>query len=261
MGEAVALPAILRETSGVAVGVRDPSVLWTHTDDGTGLWAIRRDGTSIAGMPVRAPLLDWEDIEIAPCGAGPACLYLADTGDNAERRASGSASIVRVREPVPEIGAEVPAEVFPIRYPDGPRDVEALFVLPGERVHVVTKGRQHPITVYRYPGGLRPDTVTLVEVQRLTAGAQSLLAQVTGASASRDGSVVAIRTYEALRFYSVDADTLALRNDGVVNLRTLEETQGEGVALGEAGLVVLTSEGGPLGGPASMRTLRCTLDG
>lgn len=57
------------------------------------------------------------------------------------------------------------------------------------------------------------------------------------------------------------ADTLARRANGIVNLRTLQEIQGEAVALGPDGLVVLTSEGGPLGGPASMRLLRCAVGG
>jgi hypothetical protein len=86
---------------------------------------------------------------------------------------------------------------------------------------------------------------------------------VTGASASTDGSLVAIRTYESLQVYRVDpvGGTLAPLPNGLVNLRTLEEIQGEGVGLGPDGLVVLTSEGGPLGGPASMRLLRCQLGG
>jgi hypothetical protein len=144
-----------------------------------------------------------------------------------------------------------------MRLPDGARDIEALFVLPGERIHLVTKGRRHPLTVYRYPPPLRPDTVTLEEVQQLSDGPRSLLAQVTGASASADGSLVAVRTYQSLEFFTVVADTLARRPNGVVNLRPLEEIQGEAVALGPDGLVVLTSEGGPLGGPPSMRILRC----
>jgi hypothetical protein len=255
------LPPALRETSGIAVGIRDPTVLWTHTDDGAGLWAIDRAGAVIAAMAVRAPLQDWEDIEVAPCAVAGSCVYIADTGDNGERREDGSATVVRVAEPAPEAGKELPAEVFPILVPDGPRDVEALFVLPGERVHLITKGRQHAVTVYRYPGPLRSDTVTLVEVQRLTSGPQALLSQVTGASASRDGSVVGVRTYQALQFYRVDADTLAPMRAGLVNLRPLEEIQGEGVGLGADGFVVLTSEGGPFGGPGSLRVLRCAVEG
>ena len=74
-----------------------------------------------------------------------------------------------------------------MRLPDGPRDIEALLVLPGERVLVVTKGRNDPVTVYRYPGALRPDTVTLEEVQRLSDGPRILPRQVTGGAVSRRG--------------------------------------------------------------------------
>jgi hypothetical protein len=199
-------------------------------------------------------------MDVAACGSG-SCLYLADTGDNAEAREAGSIRIVRLAEPGQSRGnadaPELEAQVFPMRLPDGARDIEALFVLPGERIHLVTKGRRHPLTVYRYPPPLRPDTVTLEEVQQLSDGPRSLLAQVTGASASADGSLVAVRTYQSLEFFTVVADTLARRPNGVVNLRPLEEIQGEAVALGPDGLVVLTSEGGPLGGPPSMRILRC----
>jgi hypothetical protein len=96
-------------------------------------------------------------------------------------------------------------------------------------------------------------------VQRLTGSAQALANQVTGASASEDGSMVAVRTYQALAFYQVHGDTLAPLDDGRVNLRPLRESQGEGVALGPDGLVVLTSERGVFGASASMSLLRCRI--
>lgn len=267
-GPAVVLPDVLSETSGAAVSRADPGVIWTQVDERAELYAVDARGTLLATFPIRRrepvegrewPDRDWEDMELAPCGEGHSCLYFADTGDNQERRPDGSARIVRVTEPDPEDPGPLEADVFPVRLPDGARDVEALFVLPGERVHLVTKGRRHAVTVYRYPGPLRADTVTLEEVQRLSNGPRSLLDQVTGASASEDGSVVAVRTYQALELFEVRADTLARRPSGVVNLRSLQEIQGEAVALGPDGLVALTSEGGPLGGPASMRLLRCRI--
>ena len=260
-GAAVVLPDALDETSGAAVSRRDSGIIWTHNDGGSVLYALEPSGRVVSAHTLPMRLRDWEDMEIADCAGGGACLYFADTGDNEERRPAGSIRIARVREPEPAAPGPLEADVFPIRLPDGPRDIEALFVLPGERVHLVTKGRQHPLTVYSYPPPLRPDTVTLEEVQRLSSGPMSLLSQVTGASASTDGSLVAIRTYQALEFFYVVADTLARRANGIVNLRTLEEIQGEAVALGPDGLVVLTSEGGPLGGPASMRLLRCAVGG
>ncbi len=259
LGEAVLLPRDIDETSGLAVSPERPDVYWTHNDGDSQLFAIGRDGRKLAQYPLRPRPEDLEDMAAAECAGGGTCLYLADAGDNAERREPGSARVLRVREPDLASPGVIDLEAFPIRLPDGPRDIEAIFVLPGERVYFVTKGRNHPITVYRYPPPLRPETVTLEEVQQLTDGPRSLLDQVTGASASADGAVVAVRTYQSLMFYSVTDGSLAPLPSGLVNLRPLREIQGEGVGIGVDGLVVVTSEGGPLGGPAGMQALRCSL--
>lgn len=260
VGPALELARELEETSGLAVGRRDPEVLWTHNDGDSDLFAMDRTGRVLARFAVAGGFSDWEDIEIGACVESATCLYLADTGDNGEGRPAGDIRILRVAEPtLGSATAVLEADVFPIRLPDGPRDVEALFVLPGEVPYLVTKGANHPVTVYRYPGLLRPDTVTLEEVQRLTDGPEQLLNRVTGASASPDGRRVAVRTYQSMRFYRVEEGSLMPAEDGFVNLRTLREIQGEGVGLGPDGLAVLTSEGGPLGGPPSLRLLRCRL--
>lgn len=254
------LSEALVETSGLALSRTDERVLWTHNDGDSPLFAIDRQGSIIGSRRVRPGLRDWEDIASARCAPAGTCLYFADTGDNGEVRPPGSARIVRVPEPSdPRADAPLTGEVHPIAFPDGPRDVEAIFVLPGERVYVITKGRQHPITVYRYPPPLRSEVVTLVESQRLTDSAAPLASQVTGASATLDGSVVAVRTYQSVTFYRPVGDTLRPIDDGVVNLRSLREVQGEGVALLDDGEVFLTSEGGVFGAPPGMNVLRCVL--
>jgi hypothetical protein len=256
LGSPALLPEELQEVSGIAVSSKDPEILWTHNDGGARIFAIDRRGHVLARHALSVEPNDLEDMAVGPCSQEATCLYFADTGDNAERRAV--VRLLRVREPNP-VGASatMDAEIFPVRFPDGARDTEALFVLPGQRMYLVTKGRSHPVTLYRYPGALRPDTVTLEEVQRLTGGAQPLLDQVTGASASPTGTTVAIRTYRALRFYGVAGDSLISLRNGMVNLRPLEEVQGEGVSLSADGRVLLSSEGGPLGGPGSVSELRC----
>jgi hypothetical protein len=259
VGTTVLLPGELQETSGIAVSRRDDQVFWTHNDGGGGIFTIDRGGRILARHSMSVEPNDLEDVAVGECSAGTSCLFLADTGDNAERR--GVVRILRVPEPnEPSEAGTLDVEVFPVRFPEGPRDTEAIFVLPRERVHLVTKGRSHAIAVYRYPGPLRPDTVTLEEVQRLTGGPQPLLDQVTGASASPSGATVAIRTYQALRFYGVAGDSLVPVRNGVVNHRPLEEIQGEGVSLSADGRVLLTAEGGPLGGPAALSELRCLAD-
>jgi len=265
----VPLPGDVKEPSGIAVSLNHPGVLWTHNDAGSVLFATDAEGSVLARFRVRPRLQDWEDLALAPCpGARGSCLYLADLGDNYEERTS--LKILRLAEPDPAtadtLGAghtsaeALRAEVFPVRLPDGPRDIEALLVLPGERILAVSKGRNAAVTVYRYPGTLRPDTVTLEEVQRLTPGPRILPRQVTGGAVSPDRGLAALRTYESLRFYEVQSDTLVPLDAGVVNLRPLGEPQGEGIGLGLGGEAFLSSESGPMGGLGSILGLRCRLD-
>jgi hypothetical protein len=251
----------LRESSGIAYGVGLGGVLWTHNDGGDGprLYALDNAGRLMGTFPVaEAANHDWEDIASAQCSVG-GCIYLADTGDNEETRPL--VELYRVEEPLGlEPGVALRAERFPVRLPAGPRDIEALFVLPPEQVFLVSKGRNHPVTVYRYPPPLRPaQEVTLEAVQILTDGPVLLPHQVTGASASPDGSLVVIRTYESLTFYRTGGDSLEALEGGRVSLRTLQEPQGEAVGIGFDGRIALTSEGGPWGGAASLRLLWCSV--
>ena len=257
--DAVALPEELTESSGVAISSAHPGVFWSH-DDGRAPWlyAVASDGRLVG----KTRLLDivprdLEDMALSPCGTG-SCIYVGDLGDNAERR--DTLYVHRLREPDPVRDTTATPETFRIVLPDGPRDIEALFVLPGERIHLVSKGRSHAVSVYRYPGPLRTDaTVVMEEVQRLSDGPRAPPRQVTGAEATPDGETIVIRTYETLQFYRMVADTLAAADDGVVNLRSLREAQGEGVGIAADGTIALTSEAGPVAPRGSIALMRCRL--
>ena len=258
-GPPVALPGVLRETSGVATGIRNPSLVWTHNDRGNRpiLYAVDRDGQIHARVELSESNDDWEDIARARCNLG-ACLYVAGTGDNEERR--DIISFYRLAEPEGEGDRRVEAERYRMMLPDGPRDIEAMYVLPTDQIFFVTKGRNHPVTIYRYPSPLRSEgIVTLVEVQRLTAGPVALPSMVTGASATLDGGTVAIRTYQSLEFFDVTGgEELLERGGGRVDLRTLREFQGEGVGFGADGEIVLSSES-VAGSSPSLTFLSCNL--
>jgi hypothetical protein len=173
----------------VAVSLRYPGVFWTHNDAGSVVFALDGEGELLARYPLDRRMYDWEDIAVSMCGEGDSCLYMADLGDNYEERETQNVPVrlLRASEPDPRAkanGETLVTESFPIRLPDGERDIEALLVFPGERVYAVTKGRNHPVTVYRYPPPLRADTVALEEVQRLTQRARILPRQVTGGAVS-----------------------------------------------------------------------------
>jgi hypothetical protein len=252
------LPDALHESSGVASSLAHPGTIWTHNDGGEPLlYALDMEGRLVARIPFRGgEVWDWEDLAVAECGDW-SCLYLADIGDNEELR--NPIRFLRIPEPADlEEEAPLTAEEFPITLPDGPRDMEAIFVLPGEEVFFVSKGRRHAQTVYRYPPPLRPgELVQLEEIQTLSPGSMPLPSQVTGAEASRDGTLVAVRTYESLFFYRMDQGRLIPVKGGRVSLGTLQEPQGEGVGFGPAREILLTTEAGNFGGIASLRVLEC----
>lgn len=266
------MPDELPESSGLAASRRYPGVFWSHNDSGHDpvVFAIDTAGKLLGRVRVSgARNVDWEDMELAPCatagsgvggGSGPGedCLYFADTGDNRLRR--DDAAIYRVPEPAPGDTATVPAERFPVRFPDGPRDVEALYILPDGAIHLVSKGRRHPIAVYRYPPPLRADErVELERVQTLSDGPALLPRQVTGAAASPDGRRVAIRTYTAVQLYhpAPDGRLTPLHPDPGIDLFRLAEPQGEAVELLDDGTLYFTSETGPQHVPAPLTRMRC----
>lgn len=257
------LPPALHESSGLGASRRHRGTFWSHNDSGGGpvVYAIDSAGRQIGRARVDgAHNRDWEALAVGPCPSGD-CLYIADTGDNDGRR--DDPAIYRVPEPGPTDTVTAPAERFPIRFPDGRPDAEAVYVLPDGAVHIVTKGRRTPITLYRYPGPLRAgETVELLRVMSLSDEPAPLPFQVTGAAATPDGGIVAIRTYTAVQLYRVGwrGRLRALVAAPGVDVQPLAEAQGEAVAFAGDGRLVFTSEGGPAGVPATLSLLECRLD-
>jgi len=251
------LAGVLAETSGAAQGRRHPELFWTHGDSGASEVFAIDAAAKVAGR-VRvdgARVGDWEDIAAARCSTGP-CLYIADIGDN--HAARKSVTVYRVPEPDARDATTKPAETFQARYPDGPNDAEAIFVLAPDQVYVVTKGSTGPITLYRFPmtasGGQAP---AMQKVRELASGRVGRHENVTGASASPDGRWVAIRSHGAVAFFR-SPDLLG--NGGPafkMDLKQLGEPQGEGLSLGPDGEVILTSEAGRKS--PTVARLRCKL--
>ncbi|MSR22162.1 MAG: hypothetical protein EXR92_01255 [Gemmatimonadetes bacterium] len=262
------LPPEIGESSGIVASRARPGLFWTHNDaSGDGpLFLVDLRGVLVEAVRLEGAFVrDWEDLAIGPCGPDGrgSCLYLADTGDNAERR--DDSAIYRLPEPTPGATKTGAAERFALRFPNGPRDVEAMFILPDERLFLVTKGRNDPVELYRVPpfptvagAQLSAGPLLLERIQTLTEDSPPLPRWITGGSASPDGRLVALRSYETLQLYRPDADgRLAPVPEGLMNLRVVGEVQGEGVAFAPEGDLVLTSEARPLGGRGTIATLRC----
>jgi hypothetical protein len=239
------------ESSGVAASRRRPGIFWTHNDSGDGplIYASDTSGAALGTFRVAgARNRDWEDIAFGPCG-NMTCLYLADTGDNRERQ--GSVALYRL--PEPSLPVKHPrriedtqhAEDLQIHYPDGPHDVEAMWVAPNGDVHLITKGRSGPIRHYRVRAAGwasdRPATAELVE--RLPMPLRSTEDLVTGAGLSPDGRTVAIRTYATVYFFFPSRDGhLETPSEPLACDVSRLGPQGEGIGWLDQRRVVLTSE-------------------
>lgn len=211
--------AQLSEVSGLAVSRRLPGVLWLHNDSGHKpcLWAVDGGGTLLASFRLKhQPHHDWEDLALGRCSADRlptdrACLYLADTGDNARSRSF--AHVLRWPEPerLPELAAgptpsrpprtkitEAEVDTFPFRYPAGPEDVEALAVLPDARVILIgkrTDGRPPVFRLALQPGAvLEAELLGFLDVRRQAVRTGHTV-EVTAADLTSDGRWLLLRTY------------------------------------------------------------------
>ena len=277
----------LVESSGVAVSRAFPGVLWTHNDSGDGPYVYATDlrGTDRGALLIPgAQAIDWEDMSLAPCPVpftlqtrpprvtATTCLYLADTGDNLEFRPF--VTIYAIPEPAPPerasdtLGTTRAPAVLRLRYPDGPHDVEAVYVSPRDTaVYLVSKGatRGSAIRLYRVDRSAwrATDTTSDIVVATLVQTLDILPSAeagrlVTAGTVRPDGGVVALRTYtEIYLFYPGVGGRLVAARDRPCNIAGME-IGGEAIDFLDDSTLVMTSEAGR-SRPGTIDTVRCRL--
>jgi hypothetical protein len=252
----------LNEASGIAVSQRVPGRLWTHNDSGQPvLFALDTHGAVTGRVRLTgAPVVDWEAIAVGPCPAG-SCIYIGDIGDNSAARKS--ISVYRFAEPADSPASVKVTDVFHATYPDGAHDAETLLVTPPGDLYIVTKGDTSAVALYKFPHQLTPGATHRLELVGAPRdpGPVSRPERITDGSVSADGKWVVLRTGQRLTFYP-SAELLKgnWREERSVDLRSLREVQGEGVAFGANTAVYLAGEGGSKTRPGSFAQLTCTVD-
>jgi hypothetical protein len=217
----------LSEISGMARSQRDPELLWVHNDSGdkARLHAIDTSGRERGRLKLEdADNRDWEDLASFSLDGKP-YLLVADTGNNEGRHELMTLYVVAE----PDLAADdriasEPEWRIDFRYPDGPRDAEAVAVDVEEgRVYIVSK-RDLPPVLYRVP--LRPADAEPVQAERVgeittlpqPARGESEFAPVshdwywqpTAMDFAPDGSFIALLTYGAVYYFErSDAGTAA----------------------------------------------------
>lgn len=194
----------ISEASGLAATRTRPGALWVHNDSGhkSRVFALNLDGSTLGTWDlegVRAK--DPEDIAVGP-GPEPGVhfVYLADIGDNLERRAF--IVIYRFAEPDTTKGGGTVASsgisALEFTYPDGAHDAEALMSDPlSGDLYIITKKVTGKSAVYRAPfphsAGKRTRLEKTASIAFEGSGASDLA--ITGADISRTGNEILIRTY------------------------------------------------------------------
>jgi hypothetical protein len=248
------------EASGIGVGIRSPEVVYVQNDSGDSarFFALdRRTGRTLAVFTVPGAVnVDWEDLAVARDSRGIASIWLADTGDNDARR--HEVRIYRVDEPNVTDGLgsvtqrTARPDIWRLRYPGGPVNVEALAVAPGGAMTLATKSPVGDTVVYSVP--LRPDATTVRPVRRIGTfrvptsdgpfGAGSVFGLlVTGAAVSPGAGRFVLRTYTNAYVWTLASGNVAaaLRTKPI-RIALPAQPQGEGVTF-EGDTLLIDSEG------------------
>ena len=206
----------LDEVSGFAASHAHEDVLWAINDSGNParLYAISLRGQTLAHFDVAgAKNIDWEDLASFDLD-GKHYLLVADTGDNGGLRKS--ITLYVFEEPAELANGTLrPAWTIRARWPDGPRDCEAVAVdAAAGKVLLVSKKRKPPELfqlpladpgkAWREPrriGRLNGVPAADPELAHSEPTMAKLFSQVTAADISPDGRTLAVLTYGSVLFY------------------------------------------------------------
>ena len=207
------------EASGLARSWRDPNILWVINDSGQAfLYAIDKTGAELGRTKIPAARnRDWEDLASFTLD-GVAYLLIGDIGDNKGKK--DLTTLYVVEEPEPGVDEVDIAWRIDVRYPDGPRDAEAIAVDgSSERIFILSK-RDIPAVLYEVP--LRPENDAVQIATRLgqvTGLPQPSRRDVdiaylnddwfwqpTGMDLSDDGLRLAVLTYGGIYVFSREHD-------------------------------------------------------
>jgi hypothetical protein len=256
-------PTDLVENSAATMSMTQPGIFFTINDSGNEplLFALDTTGHDRGVWRITdANNVDWEAASVGPCSAGAAasCVYIGDVGDNEAHRRSRR--IYRVAEPhALESGHRdsIRAERLTFDYPNGPQDVEAMYVSRNGDVFLIAKRprldaarRPLPALMYRVAASAWGEkgrvVAELVDSLPIVPGSAPFRV-ITDAALSPDAKHLAVRTYMQLYVLATDSASGRVNHDiapAVCNLLTVNEVQGEGVTWADnRGRFVFTTEG------------------
>jgi hypothetical protein len=208
----VVIDTRLSDLSGLASSHAHADTLWALDDGGSppNLFALGTRGGVQATFRVAGIVnTDWEDLAAFDLDHHH-YLLIADTGDNGGLRRTVQLHVVEEPQVLAD-GTLKPAWSIVFRWPDGPRDCEAVAVDAARGEVLLISKRHRPPELFVVP--LRPGGRGLQVARRVgflagvpgMGSAEShtarLLGQVTAADLSPDGRTLAVLTYQSVLLY------------------------------------------------------------
>ncbi|GAB2561047.1 PE-PGRS family protein [Spirosoma aerophilum] len=228
-------PGQIDEASGIVDSRSQPGNVWIEQDSGSPaeLALLGHDG-NVKGK-ITIPTIanrDWEELSIGPGPqSGVNYIYIGEIGDNNAQYPT--VQIYRLPEPASLQAPITQIDRINFRYPNGPRDAEAMFVDPKTRDIFVISKREDKVHLYglAYPQNTS-DLITANDFGELPSFGGGLANYVTGAAISPDGNEILVRTYTAVYYWRRDAGQSipdALQFGTRRTLVTRLEPQGEAI--------------------------------
>lgn len=198
----------LTEVSGIAWSRNNPGMLWAHNDSGhsNSLFLLHGEsGEIVTKYTIHGTAnIDWEDMEVAVGPeAGASYIYIADTGDNSQKRKEYT--VYRFKEPVhsnehTDSGnifiSDAEVEKIRFRYPDGSHDTEAMFVDPVTKdIYLATK-RDVVSFLYVIPYPQKTE-----EVYTIFKAGEFSFREASAGTVSADGDKILIKNRQNIYYW------------------------------------------------------------
>jgi hypothetical protein len=205
--------AQMNEVSDIVASSVFPNTFYVHNDSGDSsrFFAINAQGNLKAIYHFQGDTtynqLSVQDCEDMAAGPGPEAgksyLYLGDIGDNAANRKC--ITVYRFRENdlnLKSVHRSVEAVAVHLKYPDKPRDAEAMMVDPvAKLLYIVTK-RTGTIIVYTAPLDYKAnDTIQLMPRCQLHFKGLQPLKWIVAGDISKDGSQILLKSYVKVYYW------------------------------------------------------------
>lgn len=210
-GAATVQDPALSEMSGLVASRTQAGVLWAINDSGSvsRLFRLGPDGRALGRVALDGPWLEDPESLTRWFDGRTDWLLVADIGDN---RANRDTVVVHaVAEPAAGADDARIAWSLRFRYPDGPRDAEAVAVDPRDGSLLVLSKRDQPARLYRVPmparggEGIAADKGAVLTAEHIATLPATLEADVTDLDLDAGGRRLVVLTYRGLHAWTRDA--------------------------------------------------------